>query len=178
MMATLSASVFHPPVRLLTLFLVLLCTTFVGCQRYAVSVNDNRVYEPPALFADYDIRDRHLKSCIQDIIIEDNIRAANQLKRVVCASGDISDLSGLSRFTEIEQLGLAGNSISSITELAKLTSLSHADLSSNNIANFTPLSTLPRLKYLKLSGNSAANCDSIQQEQVTKIEQYVAPEHC
>lgn len=157
---------------LFTLFLT--CTS--SCSRYVVSINENVVYSPPKLVSDYSIPDPYLKSCLQSTISELHITSQDQLTKLICPTGDISDLSGIEQFPKIEYLGLSANKIQNIGPLAELKDLRQIDISDNQIQDFTSLKDLENLVLLDTKGNSNADCKSLLFAKA--IKSLVLPNHC
>ena len=48
-----------------------------GCTGYAVSLNDNPIYNPPTLFSDYQIADSALQECVQQSIEDQSVTEAS-----------------------------------------------------------------------------------------------------
>lgn len=132
-----------------------------ACSSYQVSVNDNVVYDPPTLFADYSISDKTLKECVRATISEQKAVSAEEIEKLICPAGNIKKVSGLQVFTNLKQIGLAGNNIKNITPLKALTKLQQADLSGNAIRDVTPLKSLKELNYINLSANRGLDCISM-----------------
>ena len=65
----------------------------------------------------------------------------------------ITDVSGIEKFTNLKTLDLEYNNISDITPLSSLTKLTDLRLHSNNISNISPLQTLTNITYLSLGIN-------------------------
>ena len=103
----------------------------VGCNRYAVTLNDQPIHSPPQLFAGYRIDDRALHDCVAQTVRDNKITAGPELKRLLCAHAGIADLKGLEVFGALETLNLADNRITTVEPLLSLPSLTQLDLSSN-----------------------------------------------
>ncbi len=65
----------------------------------------------------------------------------------------ITDVSGIEKFTNLKTLDLEYNNISDITPLSSLTKLTDLRLHSNNISNISPLQTLTNITFLSLGIN-------------------------
>ena len=71
--------------------------------------------------------------------------------------GDISDLTGLSCFTKLEELDLSNNKITDVSELSEMKHLKKLHLEGNQISEVKPLASLNSLKLLDLEGNKISN---------------------
>ena len=71
--------------------------------------------------------------------------------------GDISDLTGLSFFTGLEELDLSNNIISDVSELSGMKHLKTLHLEGNQISEVKPLASLSSLRLLDLEGNKISN---------------------
>ncbi len=161
---------------LLIIFTFIYIAIMPGCSRYSISVNDNVVYEPPALFQEYTITDASLKQCIQETIAESRLTSAEQLTQLICPKGDIRSLVGIEVFSSIEQLGLADNALTRIGLLNNLPKLKQLNLSNNDIHDFSVIFQLKELKYLSAERNKHADCESLQLPK-QKME-IIMPSHC
>ncbi|MDE0084950.1 MAG: leucine-rich repeat domain-containing protein [Candidatus Poribacteria bacterium] len=74
--------------------------------------------------------------------------------RLNVASMDITDLTGLERFINLEKLFAHHNRIENLRPLARLTNLGDLHLSHNNIEDLRPLAGLTNLKTLTLNYNN------------------------
>ena len=74
---------------------------------------------------------------------------------------NISDLNPLSTLTNLKTLDLSWNNISDISKLAGLTNLKNLDLSGNSISDISKLASLTNLESLDISTNKISNVDSL-----------------
>ncbi|MDE0453144.1 MAG: leucine-rich repeat domain-containing protein [Gammaproteobacteria bacterium] len=74
---------------------------------------------------------------------------------------EISDLSPLSRLTNLQSLVLSDNAVADISPLADLTSLVRLSLAKNRIRDVSPLGNLPLLTGLSLSENEISNVEPL-----------------
>lgn len=98
------------------------------------------------------------------------------------SSHKISDLSPLSRLTNLTELYLSYNQIKDLSPLSRLTNLNFLFLESNQISDLSPLSQLTKLNWLFVGGNPINNktCP-IKPESVCEFndsgeEEFVEPE--
>ena len=76
---------------------------------------------------------------------------------IVAEALDVSDLSGLEKFTALETLRMNGNQISDLSPLKTLTKLTELSLSGNSVSDLSPLSGLKVLTTLDLQGNRVSD---------------------
>ncbi len=146
-----------------------------GCSRYVVSINENVVYTPPKLFSEYSIADESLKSCIQSTISESNISSADQLTKLICPPGNISNLIGIEQFPAIEYLGLSDNTIRDVGPLVALKDLKQIDISENMVVDFSVFESLDYLSLMDAKGNAEADCSTLL---LTNDASIRLPKHC
>lgn len=160
---------------LLILFSLLLLS---ACGQYSFSVNENLVYSPPLLFADFQVEDIALQDCIKQTIKDQKITKPDLLEKLNCSSAGIRLLEGIEQFKAIKQLDLSDNSISDIQSLSSLESLHTLYLSNNQLSNITQLFSITTLKVLHINKNDAINCKELKT--LTRQWQGVVeqPEHC
>lgn len=137
-------------------YLWLLCVLLSGCNRYALTVNNNEIYRPAPLYSDFEIADVALDTCIRQAIADKRVVEAAQLINLRCTHGGIKNLQGIGHFAW----------------------LSKVDLSHNDIADSAPLAQLQRLEFLKLVGNPNLNCTSARSLGLPLGDSLILPEHC
>jgi hypothetical protein len=138
-------------------------TLIAGCKNYSVSVNNNVVYTPPSIFKDFAIADPHLRACVEQTILDNNITKAEDLKQLNCSHAGITSLAGLEKFYAIEQLNLAENSLQSLTPLTNISKLKVLILRKNNLTNAEPLLHLLALQEVDISENEKLACRDLKQ---------------
>jgi len=143
--------------RLLTA-IALMLVALTGCARYSVTVNELPVYEPAALFSDFNIDDRALFVCVQQTIEDKGITRAEQLTVLNCSHAGIASLQGLARFTLLEELNLADNKLNDIHVLQDVARLRKLDLRGNRLTSANALLSLSNLEQVDLSGNDVLAC--------------------
>lgn len=152
----------------------------LGCKDFAVSVNQNEIYTPPAIFTDYHIADTQLDACVEQTITDARITSPEQLTRLNCSNAGIKSLAGLDKFYGLEALNLADNKLVNIDELATLTRLKVLILSNNQINSAAPLLRLLHLNQLNIEKNNALSCGDLLQL-ATSLDHKVdiqLPSHC
>lgn len=149
-----------------------------ACSGYAVTINNNPVYNPPALFTDFRLVDGALHDCVQQTIEDQQITQASQLTQINCSSAGISTLEGLSAFPALRAISLNDNAITDLSHLKPLSRLEILLLEDNDIRSAEPLLTLLRLEELDLSGNPNLACGDARQLKDNSEGEVVLPEHC
>lgn len=162
---------------------IAVCCLFsvIACSSYDVSVNDNVVYSPKPLFSDYALTDSALGNCIKQTIIDQKVTQVSGLKRLRCTHAGITDLSGISRFYDLEELDLSDNTIGNIAPLANLGRLKTLILENNQLIDTAPLLPLIKLTDVRLQGNEGAQCENLAQLSIdvhANGGSIVMPEHC
>ena len=134
-----------------------------SCKNYSVSLNDNLVYTPPALFTKFTIADERLRTCVEQTIIDKHISKAEDLQQLNCSNAGIVSLAGLETFTAIEQLNLSENALTSVSQLSNLAQLRQLSLRKNNLTHAEPLLHLLHLTLLDVSENKNLSCGDLHQ---------------
>lgn len=143
--------------NLLHIALLMVSTaTLYGCDRYLVSLNYNPIYVPPPLYADFEVLDEALDTCIRQTIADQRVRKVEQLVTLRCSNAGIRTLEGLEHFAWLQKL----------------------DLSANQISNAVALRKLPHLQYLKLTENPELNCAELPRADTPTAPELLAPQHC
>lgn len=132
-----------------------LAATLFGCERYAVTLNQQPVYTPPPLYHDFAVADQALRDCIKQTIVDKNVVRVEQLTALTCRHAGLTSLEGLEHFAFIEQL----------------------DLSHNQLVDAQVLAKLPQLKTLKIQENTALRCDTLAGLAEAGVH-IAAPAHC
>lgn len=145
------------------IFGVFLVSLIAGCKTYSVSVNNKVVYTPPSLFKDFTIADAHLRACVEQTILDNQITKAEDLKQLNCSHAGISSLAGLEKFYAIEQLNLAENSLQSIVSITNFSKLKVLILRKNNLTSAEPLLHLLALREVDISDNAKLACSDLKQ---------------
>ncbi len=110
---------------ILSLFLV------TGCDRYAVTLNQQPIYTPKAIYSGYQITDPALASCVKLTLGETKITQPEQLEALNCSFAGITDLSGIERFSQLKTVNLSNNQLTDIKALLFLGELRQVNLSDN-----------------------------------------------
>lgn len=145
------------------LFLGFLVANIASCKNYSLSVNDNVVYTPAALFASFAIADINLRNCVEQTITDKHVTKAAELKQLNCSNAGIKSLAGLETFTALEQLNLDENALTAAAQLSELTQLRVLSLRKNNLTTAEPLLPLLHLRSLDVSDNKNMDCGELKQ---------------
>jgi Leucine-rich repeat (LRR) protein len=160
--------------------LIILLTGFLisACADYRYTINDNVVYTPDPLFADYELADAGLERCVQQYIGDNAITAAAQLEELNCSHAGITSLAGLQVFNGLQRLKLSTNTIADVAPLADMEQLIELRIDDNALIDLNPLRGLPLLSYLDVRGNKQLRCSTLallEQMPEIKVE---PPKHC
>lgn len=134
-----------------------------GCKNYSLSVNNNVVYTPPSLFKDFSIGDTHLRACVEQTILDNQITRADDLKQLNCSHAGITSLVGLEKFHALEQLNLAENALQSVAPITNFSRLKVLILRKNNLTSAEPLLHLMALREVDISDNEKLGCRDLKQ---------------
>ena len=164
------------PNRLLTATCCLFVLLLTACESYDFKVNERVVFSPDPLFSDFDAPDEAFRTCLEQAISDDGIRAAGDLSSLNCSHAGIEELGGIGRFSGVITLKLSSNKIRNLVELGSITQLQELYLDNNRVIDPVPLYSLPALRYLDLSGNPQLQCPA--SGAFLQVETVILPEHC
>lgn len=147
-----------------------------GClSNYAVTLNEQPMYEPPPLFSKFRLHDPALDTCVRQHIRDMRVHQPAELTKLSCTHAGISSLAGLELFDHIEQLQLDDNAISDVSPLAAIPRLKQLSLARNSVRNASALKVLINLDQLDLDGNQSLDCSGLAKWPHTRI---TPPAHC
>jgi hypothetical protein len=138
-----------------SIFFLSVAAALFGCERYAVTLNQQPVYTPPPLYSDFAVADLALRDCIKQTIIDSKVTRVEQLTALTCRHAGLTSLAGLEHFAFLQEL----------------------DLSHNQLLDARVLAKLPQLKALKIQENPALRCDTLVELAQTEVH-ITAPAHC
>ena len=124
-----SYRLFVRPLQIMGLILSLFLVT--GCDRYAVTLNQQPIYTPKVIYSGYQIADPALASCVKLTLTEAKITQPEQLEILNCSFAGITDLSGIELFSQLKTINLNSNQLTDIKELLFLGELRQVNLSEN-----------------------------------------------
>ena len=138
-----------------SIFFFSITAALFGCERYAVTLNQQPVYTPPPLYHGFAVADQALMDCIKQTIMDNKVVRVEQLTSLTCRHAGVKSLTGLQHFTFIQQL----------------------DLSHNRLKDVQVLTQLPQLKAVKIQDNTELKCDTLAELTQTGVN-VTAPTHC
>lgn len=156
--------------------LALLLILLTGCGNYDISVNDQVIYDAPAIFLDFDLPDEALQTCVKQRIMDLRLRLPEALIDLNCSNAGIESLEGLALFKNIERLKLSSNRIRNLMALTKLSGLHALWLDDNVVIDPVPLSSLSDLRTLNLADNDSLQCPKTGL--LDHVETLTLPTHC
>ena len=134
---------FVRPVQIMGLILSLFLVT--GCDRYAVTLNQQPIYTPKVIYSGYQIADPALASCVKLTLKEAKITQPGQLETLNCSFAGITDLSGIELFSKLKTINLNSNQLTDIKALLFLGELRQVNLAENPLLSCTDVKALDEL---------------------------------
>lgn len=126
-----------------------------GCERYAVTLNQQPVYTPPPLYSDFTVSDPALADCLKQTITDRKIARLEQLTSLTCRHAGLKSVAGIEHFSSLREL----------------------DVSHNQLREAQTLAKLPQLRLLKINDNPDLQCDSLAPLTQKEL-QITRPAHC
>lgn len=148
-----SASVRRSPIALILALSV--GATLFGCERYAVTLNQQPIYTPPPLYSDFTVPDQALADCLKQTIADQKVVRVEQLTSLTCRHTGLTSLTGIDHFTALREL----------------------DVSHNRLREAQALARLMQLRTLKINDNPDLQCETLA-PLTQKDLQITPPAHC
>jgi len=142
-----------------TMGLILSLLLITGCDRYAVTLNQQQIYTPKVIYSGYQIADPALADCVKLTLVEAKITQPEQLEILNCSFAGITDLSGIELFSQIKTINLNSNQLTDIKALLFLGELRQVNLSENPSLNCNDVAALDEL--LKNAKIAAPVCNKL-----------------
>ncbi len=106
-----------------------------GCADYAVTLNEQPVYQPKQLLVVSDLVDKQLSTCMQQTIADKKVTKISDLHTLICTSAGIEKLTGIDQFKALKRVSFANNNLTDLTILGKLTNLVELNIEENPKVN-------------------------------------------
>ncbi|MDP1931878.1 MAG: leucine-rich repeat protein [Gammaproteobacteria bacterium] len=131
-----------------------------GCaQRFAVSINDQTVYDPRPNATEYRFSDPGLQGCV-NFALQGGGSVAT-LTVLACPGWEITEIEGIGALAALQFLDLSNNQISSLAPLESLNRLSSLTATNNRITDIAPLLSMRTLTSAVLTGNNNIQCGQL-----------------
>ena len=129
-------------------------------QRYAVSINNQTVFDPRPNATAYRFADPGLQGCVNLALQQPNA----ELERITvmsCSGWEIESLEGIALLRSLQFLDLSNNRIVSIAPLSGLPRLSSLSITNNRVRDIETLIDMNSLTSAVLTGNTAIRCNQL-----------------
>ena len=135
--------------------------TLVGCaQRYAVSINEQTVYDPRPNSTGYRFSDPGLQGCVNFAL--EGGGSPEVLTVLACPGWEIAEIEGIGALSSLQFLDISNNSIMSLAPLEGLDRLSSLTITDNRITDIAPLLSMQTLTSAVLTGNNDIPCGQLE----------------
>jgi Leucine-rich repeat (LRR) protein len=111
--------------------LILSLLLVAGCERYAVTLNQQPIYTPKVIYSGYQIADAALSNCVKLTLAEAKVTKPEQLETLNCSFAGVTDLSGIELFSQLKTINLNSNQLTDIKALLFLSELRQVNLTEN-----------------------------------------------
>lgn|GEM_PF-186568 len=152
-----------PPVRagLRVLVVTALALLASACsQRFAVSVNEQPIYDPRPNTTEYRFQDPGLQACV-NIALQRPNTSVDSITTLACPGWQIAVIEGIDALRALQHLDISDNNISSIAPLDALDNLSTLTASNNRISDIALLQSMATLTAATLNGNNNIPCQQL-----------------
>ncbi len=145
-------------IALVVVLFVLSCSSC--SQRFAVTLNNQTLYDPRVNPAAQHFADPGLQGCI-NFALQQPDTTLETLKVLTCPGWEIEILDGITQLTALQFLDLSDNRISSLAPLQPLRNLSSISIVNNRVTDIAPLLSMVTLTSATLSGNDNIQCSQL-----------------
>ncbi|MDO8272192.1 MAG: hypothetical protein Q7U82_09780 [Gammaproteobacteria bacterium] len=143
-------------------FAIILIAMFCSScsQRFAVTLNDQTLYDPRVNAGEQRFADPGLQGCVNFALQQPNT-TLETLKVLACPGWEIEVLDGMVELTALQFLDLSDNLISSLAPLQPLRNLSSISILNNRVTDIAPLLSMATLTSATLTGNDNIQCSQL-----------------
>lgn len=145
-------------IAIVVVLFVLSCSSC--SQRFAVTLNNQPLYDPRVNAADQRFADPGLQGCV-NFALQQPDTTLETLKVLACPGWEIEILDGITQLTALQFLDLSENRISSLAPLQALRNLSSISIVNNRVTDIAPLLSMVTLTSATLSGNNNIQCSQL-----------------
>ncbi|MBP8924910.1 MAG: hypothetical protein KBG75_03580 [Pseudomonadales bacterium] len=158
--------------------IAVLLALVAGCAGYSYTVNERTVFEKPALFAEYEIADEGLSTCVEQAIKDGGISSAEALENLNCSSAGIASLQGIEVFSKLRGIGIDDNAINDLSPLYTLAKLELLQARDNALESIDTRLCQGSAKQIALAGNDKLACADIVALRACGMTIIDQPAHC
>jgi Leucine-rich repeat (LRR) protein len=126
-------------------------------QRFAVSVNNQTLYDPRPNATAYRFADPGLQGCVNFALQQPNAEIET-ISVLSCSGWEIESIEGIGTLRGLQFLDISNNRISSLAPLVELPRLSSVSATDNRIRDISLLLELNTLTSVVLTGNDNIAC--------------------
>ena len=112
-------------------FITLMVVLLFGCANYAVTLNNKSIITPTVLYQTKKIIDNAFNECVEQTIIDQQIKDPQTLRTIDCGHAGIEKLDGIQQFAALSEVRFQNNNLTSLTPLFFLDELTLVDLHNN-----------------------------------------------
>ncbi|MBL4821533.1 MAG: leucine-rich repeat domain-containing protein [Gammaproteobacteria bacterium] len=163
-----------PPIVLSTLVLLL----FSCSRQFAVTVNNQAVYDPRYQPNSLPVQDADLQGCINLALRQQGLQNPADLTVLSCSNSNVRSLDGIEQYTGLKFLDLADNRITNLQPLAGMSQLNGLSIPNNPLTDISVLLRMGGLTASILSGNQQIPCGQLDALQRKLGENLSRPQSC
>ena len=146
--------------QLLSVTTLALLASACSSQRFAVSVNEQPIYDPRPNATTYRFPDPGLQACV-NIALQRPNSTVESITTLACPGWEIEAIEGIDALEGLQHLDISDNRISSIAPLDALRNLSTLTASNNRITDVALLESMATLTAATLTGNNNIPCQQL-----------------
>lgn len=142
-----------------------------ACSRqFAITVNNQSVYDPRLPETGIQVADPGLQGCLNLALRQADSPDPAALTVLSCPAANVLDLTGIDQLVNLRFVDLAQNQVSDLRPLTTLPRLAGLSLPDNPLTDISPLYSMPSLTAVILTGDGAIPCS-----QLDRLEQRLGP---
>lgn len=160
-------------------FLIFLSILILSaCGRYAVTLNEQTLYDPRDGLAQGRFADPGLQACITLALQQENIDEMSQIQALNCAGMEIRSLEGVEALSNLQIIDVSQNRLVHLDALRRSNRLRVVNASDNPLNDISGLQGISTLNAAILRGATGIPCQQLERLSQRLGENLTRPENC
>ncbi|MDT8428218.1 MAG: hypothetical protein RQ757_05580 [Pseudomonadales bacterium] len=161
-------------------FLILLMSLpllITACARqFAVSVNNQTLYDPRPVLSNIQLVDPGMQSCL-NLLLQQGAADSGEIRVFSCAGLAITTVDGIANLQGLQFIDISNNQLPHLDELRRLALLG-INAENNRLNDISALLNIPTLVTANLRGNPDIPCQQLNRLRNKLGQNLQAPEQC
>ena len=149
-----------------------------GCAGYAVTLNEQTLYDPRERVTEHQFADPGLQACVNMALQQQRVEAAENLTVLSCSGLEIRSLAGLEALGSLQFLDVSGNRLTHLDPLRSLSRLRSVTASANPLNEISALFSVTGLTTAVFTGSNEIPCAHLDRLAERLGNNLTRPERC